>query len=91
MTTHPSTPTPLGTLEALSTFLADAFETGDAAHIAAALSTATSSAAFPELAAAAGLPRDALAHSLLRGELGLESTLAIMKVIDLHRSPGAAN
>jgi DNA-binding phage protein len=83
--------TPLDTLEALSTFLADAFDSGDAARIAAALTTAADSPAFPELAAAASLPRDALAQSLLRGELGLDALLAIMKVIDLHRSPGAAS
>jgi probable addiction module antidote protein len=82
---------PLDTLEALSTYLADAFETGDAGQIVAALATATTTPAFPELAAAAGLPRDALAQALERGELGLDALVAIMKVIDLHRSPGGSS
>jgi probable addiction module antidote protein len=79
--------TTLDTLEALSAFLADAFETGDPDHIAAALSAATRAPAFPALAAAAGLPRDALTQSLASGELSLDTTLAIMKVIDLHLPP----
>jgi probable addiction module antidote protein len=73
--------------EALSAFLADAFDSGNPGHIAAALATAAHSKALPELAAAAGLSRDALAGSLASGELNLDATLAIMKVIDLHMPP----
>jgi probable addiction module antidote protein len=86
----PSQNTPPGTidtLEALASFLADAFETGDPGHIAAALATAARSKAFPELAAATGLPRDALSSAMTSGELNLDTTLAIMKVIDLHLAP----
>jgi probable addiction module antidote protein len=79
--------TTLDTLEALATFLADAFDTGDSGLIAAALATAVHTKAFPELAAAAGLPRAELATSLSSGELSLDTTLAIMKVIDLHLPP----
>jgi probable addiction module antidote protein len=81
--------TSLDTLEALSAFLADAFESGDPAHTSAALLAAAGAKAFPELAAAAGIPRDALAQSLTSGQLSLDTTLAIMKVIDLHLPPRA--
>jgi probable addiction module antidote protein len=77
----------LDTLEALSAFLAEAFDSGNPDHIAAALATAAHSKALPELAAAAGLPREALAGSLASGELSLDATLAIMKVVDLHMPP----
>jgi DNA-binding phage protein len=36
------------------------------------------------LAAAAGLPRAQLADAMRAGEMSLDTTLAIMKVIDLH-------
>jgi DNA-binding phage protein len=85
MADRPSTNTSLDTLEALATFLADAFDSGNAGRISAALATAAHAKAFPELAAAAWLPCEALAASLARGELGLDTALAIMKVIDLHR------
>jgi DNA-binding phage protein len=81
MTDHAS----LDTLEALSAFLADAFDSGNAGRISAALAIAAHAKAFPELAAVAGLPCEALAASLARGELGLDTALAIMKVIDLHQ------
>jgi probable addiction module antidote protein len=77
----------LDTLEAIAAFLAHAFEAGDAEQIATALNAVSGTAALPELAAAAGLPRDALRASLQSGELSLEDTLAIMKVIDLHLPP----
>jgi probable addiction module antidote protein len=76
---------PLDTLDAIASHLADAFETGDANVIASALSAVAGSPAFPELAAAAGYPREELASALQSGELPLDMTLAIMKVIDLHR------
>jgi probable addiction module antidote protein len=78
---------PLDSLEALAAFLADAFGSGDAGQVAAAFSTAAHAKAFPELAAAAGLPREALAASFASGALSLDTTLAIMKVIDLYLPP----
>jgi probable addiction module antidote protein len=74
----------LDSLEAIAVFLADAFDSGDAAQMASALGVVARAKGMPELAAAAGLPRDQLAHSLNSGELSLDATLAIMKVIDLH-------
>ncbi len=81
-------PTPtaaLATLEALAAHLAAAFESGDPAQISAALHAAAHAPASAELAAAAGYPVAALRAALERGELPLDLTLGIMKVIDLYR------
>jgi probable addiction module antidote protein len=77
-------PTRLTTLEAVAGYLAAAFEAGDADALVVSLSTVARSDGLAHLAAAAGLPRAELAASLEAGELSLETTLAIMKVIDLH-------
>jgi DNA-binding phage protein len=74
----------LTTLEAIATHLAGAFESGDPARIADALAQVATSPAAPELAAAAGFPRQQLTDALLSGELPLDMTLGIMKVIDLY-------
>ncbi|GAB3460410.1 hypothetical protein GCM10027321_19760 [Massilia terrae] len=76
---------PLDTLEAIASYLADAFESGEADLIRAAFSAVANAPAAAELAAAAGFPRAALHDALLAGELPLDLTLAIMKVIDLYR------
>ncbi|GAB3435110.1 hypothetical protein NX773_02970 [Massilia solisilvae] len=75
---------PLDTLEAIAVHLADAFESGDPDAIKKALSDVAVSPAAAELAAAAGFPRQQLNDALLNGELPLDMTLAIMKVIDLY-------
>ena len=75
----------LDTLESIAVHLADAFETGDPEATASALSAVVSSPAFPELAAAAGYPRQELADAMQSGAMPLDMTLALMKVIDLHR------
>nr|WP_307728473.1 hypothetical protein [Massilia solisilvae] len=64
--------------------MADAFESGDPDAIKKALSDVAVSPAAAELAAAAGFPRQQLNDALLNGELPLDMTLAIMKVIDLY-------
>jgi DNA-binding phage protein len=79
---------PLTSLDAIAAYLAAAFESGDADFTAAALSHVAVSPGSAELAAAIGIPRQQLADTLLSGELPLDLTLAIMKVIDLHL-PGA--
>ncbi|WP_296948497.1 hypothetical protein [uncultured Massilia sp.] len=82
---HTSDPAPpLDTLDAIAAFLAAAFERGDPDAIAAALAAVARADGLPHLAAAAGLPRAGLAAALASGELGLDATLAIMKVVDLH-------
>jgi DNA-binding phage protein len=78
----------LDTLDAIATHLAEAFDSGNAELIAAALSAVAVSPAAPELAAAAGYPSQQLTDALLNGELPLDMTLGIMKVIDLHLSGG---
>jgi len=74
----------LNTLEAVAAYLAAAFESGDADAMAAALAEVADSDGLPALAAAANLPRAELADAMRAGEMSLDTTLAIMKVIDLH-------
>ncbi|HWJ95478.1 MAG TPA: addiction module antidote protein [Telluria sp.] len=74
----------LDTLDQVAYFLADAFESGDAERTRAALVAVANSKGLSELAAASGIKREELRAALTRGELTLETTLAIMKVIDLH-------
>jgi DNA-binding phage protein len=81
-------PAPLDSLEAIAIHLADAFESGDPERINAALSAVAMAPASAELAAAAGIPRQQLNDALLSGELPLDMTLEIMKVIDLHLPGG---
>jgi probable addiction module antidote protein len=91
MADHPIDPrtpgTPLDTLEAVAACLAAAFESGDADLMATALAAVAESDGLPHLAAAAGLPRAQLADAMRAGEMSLDTTLAIMKVIDLHLPP----
>lgn len=85
-------PTALDTLDAVAACLAAAFESGDADLTAAALSAVADSTGLAHLAAAAGLPRAALADAMRSGDMPLDSLLAVMKVIDLHMpSPGGVN
>jgi probable addiction module antidote protein len=77
----------LDTLEAVAACLAAAFESGDAGTMTAALAMVAESDGLASLAAAAGLPRAQLADAMRAGEMSLDTTLAIMKVIDLH-TPG---
>jgi probable addiction module antidote protein len=74
----------LNTLEAVAAYLAAAFESGDADAMAAALAEVADSEGLPALAAAANLPRAELAEAMRAGEMSLDTTLAIMKVIDLY-------
>jgi probable addiction module antidote protein len=74
----------LNTLEAVAAYLAAAFESGDADAMAAALAEVADSDGLPALAAAANLPRAELAEAMRAGEMSLDTTLAIMKVIDLY-------
>ncbi|MFC3459054.1 hypothetical protein [Massilia haematophila] len=80
----------LTTLEALAAWLAAAFESGDTAVLVDALVVASRAEGTAHLAAAAGLPQAELRAAFANGELSLDATLAIMKVIDLHL-PGEAH
>jgi len=84
---HPSNDPALDTLEAIAAYLAAAFESGDADRLTRALASVAQAEGLAELAAATGLPRAQLADALSAGEMSLETTLTIMKVIDLHQ-PG---
>jgi probable addiction module antidote protein len=80
----------LATLEALAAYLAAAFESGDAAILTEAFAQAAHAEGTAQLAAAAGLPQAELRQAFASGEMSMSTTLAIMKVIDLHM-PGAAH
>lgn len=80
----------LTSLEALAAWLAAAFESGDTAVLVEALAVAARAEGTAHLAAAAGLPQAGLRAAFANGELSLDATLAIMKVIDLHL-PGEAH
>jgi probable addiction module antidote protein len=85
-------PPSLDTLEAVAGYLAAAFDAGDPDTMVQALALVARSEGLVHLAAAAGLPRAHLADALGAGEIGLDTLLAIMKVIDLHRpADGAPN
>ena len=84
----PIDPSTLDTLEAVAACLAGAFESGDAGLMARALAAVAESDGLAHLAAAASLPRAQLAEAMRAGEMSLDTTLAIMKVVDLHL-PGA--
>lgn len=74
----------LDTLEAVAAYLGAAFDSGDAAALTVALAKVAESDGLAALAAAASLPRAQLADAMRAGEMSLDTTLAIMKVIDLH-------
>ena len=80
----------LATLEALAACLAAAFESGDALALLDAFAAAARAEGTTHLAAAAGIPQAELRHAFATGEMSMSTTLAIMKVIDLHL-PGAAH
>jgi probable addiction module antidote protein len=77
-------PATLNTLDAVAAYLAAAFESGDADAMAVALAKVAQSDGLAFLAAAANLPRAELADAMRAGEMSLDTTLAVMKVIDLH-------
>lgn len=88
MPDHDPNPAALDTLEAVAACLAAAFESGDAEQVSAALHAVADSAGLGHLAAAASLPRAQLADAMRAGEMSLDTTLAIMKVVDLHMPGG---
>ena len=68
--------------EAFEIFLADAFETGDARHIASALGIVARAKGMTKIARATGLAREQLYKTLSEtGNPTLETTLAVMKAI----------
>lgn len=67
---------------AIEVFLADAFETGDARHIASALGVVARAKGMTEVARKTGLAREQLYKTLSdTGNPTLETTLAVMKAL----------
>jgi probable addiction module antidote protein len=68
--------------QAIEVFLNDAFETGNASHIASALGVVARVKGMTEIARKTGLARETLYRSLSEnGNPTLETTLAVMKAI----------
>ncbi|CAN7265548.1 hypothetical protein [Massilia sp. LjRoot122] len=77
---------PLDSLDAIADCLAEAFEDGDGAAIAAAMKAVAQAPGLGSLAAAVNMPREELQAALVADEFNLDLTLEIMKVVDLHMS-----
>jgi probable addiction module antidote protein len=68
--------------QAIEVFLTDAFETGNAQHIAGALGVVARAKGMAKIARKTGLAREQLYRSLSEnGNPTLETTLAVMKAI----------
>ncbi len=68
--------------EAIAVFMADAFETGDAAYIAKALGVVARAKGMTQIAVKTGLSREQLYRSFSEnGNPTLKTTLAVMKAI----------
>jgi probable addiction module antidote protein len=75
----------LGSNEAIEVFMADAFDTGDASHIAAALGVVARAKGMTELSIKTGLSREQLYRSLsAQGNPTLKTTLAVMKAFGME-------
>jgi len=76
--------------EEIAFFMADAFETGDAAYIAKALGVVARAKGMAEIADKTGLSREQLYRSFSeRGNPTLKTTLAVMRAlgVDLTAKP----
>ncbi|BAU58051.1 putative addiction module antidote protein [Halorhodospira halochloris] len=76
--------------EAIAVFLADALETGDAAHIAKAIGVVARARGMTELARETGLSREQLYRSFSeQGNPTLKNMLAVMRAlgVDLTARP----
>ncbi|MFN7570597.1 MAG: addiction module antidote protein [Betaproteobacteria bacterium] len=68
--------------EAISVFMADAWESGDAGHIAHALGVVARARGMSDVARETGLSREQLYRSFCeRGTPTLKTTLAVMKAL----------
>ncbi|MET4694705.1 addiction module antidote protein [Endozoicomonas lisbonensis] len=75
----------LDSQEAIEVFMADAFETGDAAYIAKALGVVARAKGMSQVAEETGLSREQLYRSFSeQGNPTLKTTLAVMKALGLH-------
>ncbi|WLI75363.1 putative addiction module antidote protein [Kosakonia sp. H02] len=70
--------------EAISVFMADALETGDAAYIARALGVVARAKGMAQVATETGLSREQLYRSFSeKGNPTLKTTLAVMKALGI--------
>lgn len=79
--------------EEIAFFMADAFETGDAAYIAKALGIVARAKGMAEIAQKTGLSREQLYRSFSeRGNPTLKNTLAVMRAlgVDITAKPNIA-
>jgi len=68
--------------ESIAVFMADAFETGDAGHIAKALGVVARAKGMTELARESGLSREMLYRSFSeKGNPTLKTLLAVMRAV----------
>jgi probable addiction module antidote protein len=75
----------LGSDEAVSVFMADAFESGDAGYIAQALGVVARAHGMTAVAEKTGLSREQLYRSFsARGNPTLKTTLAVMKALGIE-------
>jgi len=73
--------------EEIAVFMADAFETGDATHIANALGIVARAKGMAKIAADTGLSREQLYRSFSeKGNPTLKTTLAVMKSLGITLS-----
>jgi len=84
----------IGSDEAIATFMAEAFQTNDAAYIAHALGVVARAKGMAQIAGQTGLSREQLYRSFSeKGNPTLKTTLAVMKALGVEltaRIPSAA-
>ena len=84
----------LGSDEAIATFMAEAFQTNDAAYIAHALGVVARAKGMAQIAGQTGLSREQLYRSFSeKGNPTLKTTLAVMKALGVEltaKIPSAA-
>ena len=84
----------LGSDEAISVFMAEAFQTGDAGYIAHALGVVARAKGMAQIAGQTGLSREQLYRSFSEnGNPTLKTTLAVMQALGIEltaRVPSAA-
>lgn len=80
----------LDSQEAIAIFMADAFETGNAAYIAKALGVVARAKGMTEIARETGLSREQLYRSFSeRGNPTLKTTLTVMRAVGIDMTAKA--
>lgn len=75
----------LGSDEAIAIFMAEAFQTGDAAYISHALGVVARAKGMAQIAGQTGLSREQLYRSFsVKGNPTLKTTLAVMKALGIE-------